>query len=126
MGDKFDVKVGVHQGSVLRTLLFAIVLEALLRECRSTLPWEVLYADDLVITGERLEELDTRHAAWKHCMEGKGLRVNLTKTKMIVMKTTVQPLPQDSTHVEPFVRVLAQTPSFAIVALTACISAVVD
>ena len=57
MGDKFDVKVGIHQGSVLRTLLFAIVLEALLRECRSTLLWEVLYADELVITGEHLEEL---------------------------------------------------------------------
>ena len=126
MGDKFDVKVGIHQGSVLRTLLFAIVLEALLRECRSTLLWEMLYADELVITGEHLEELDTQQATWKHCMEGKGLTVNLTKTKMIVMKTTVQPLPQESTHVESFVRVLAQTPSFAIVALTACISTVVD
>ena len=34
MGDMFDVKVGVHQGSVLSPLLFVIVLEALLRECR--------------------------------------------------------------------------------------------
>ena len=30
--DKFGVKVGVHQGSVLSPLLFIIVLEALTRE----------------------------------------------------------------------------------------------
>ena len=34
MGDKFDVKVGVHQVSVLIPLLLVIVLEILLRECR--------------------------------------------------------------------------------------------
>ena len=34
MGDKFDVKVGVHQVSVLIPLLLVIVLEKLLRECR--------------------------------------------------------------------------------------------
>ena len=32
---KFDVQVGVHQGSVLNPLLFVFVLEALSRECRS-------------------------------------------------------------------------------------------
>ena len=50
--DQFGVKVGVHQGSVL----FITVLEAILRECRSSLSWEMLYADDLVIIAESLEE----------------------------------------------------------------------
>ena len=31
VGDKFDVKVGVHQGSALSSLLFVVVLEPLLR-----------------------------------------------------------------------------------------------
>ena len=35
-----EVKVGVHQGSVLSPLLFIIVLEALSREFRSGVPWE--------------------------------------------------------------------------------------
>ena len=33
--EEFEVKVGVHQGSVLSPLLFIIVLEALSREFRS-------------------------------------------------------------------------------------------
>ena len=84
VGDKFHVKVGVYQGSSLICLLFVIVLEALWRESRSTLPWEMFYADDLVIIAESLLELDTWYAAWKHCLEDKGLRVNLAKTKVMI------------------------------------------
>ena len=47
--EEFEVKVGVHQGSVLSPLLFIIVLEALSREFRCGVSWEDLYADDLVI-----------------------------------------------------------------------------
>ena len=36
--EEFEVKVGVHQGSVLSPLLFVIVLEALSREIRSGVP----------------------------------------------------------------------------------------
>ena len=54
--EEFEVKVGVHQGSVLSPLLFIIVLEALSREFRFGVPWEDLYADDLVIIAESLEE----------------------------------------------------------------------
>ena len=38
----------MHQGSTLSPLLFVIVMEALSREFRVALPWE-LYADDLVV-----------------------------------------------------------------------------
>ena len=83
-GKKFGVKVGVHQGSVLSPLLFVIVLEALSRECRVGVPWEMLYADDLVIVAKTLEELETRYSAWKNSMESKGLRINLDKTKVML------------------------------------------
>ena len=55
--EEFGVKVGVHQGSVLSPLLFIIVLEALSREFRTGCPWELLYADDLMISAESREEL---------------------------------------------------------------------
>ena len=54
--EEFEVKFGIHQGSVLSPLLFIIVLEALSQEFRSGVPWEDLYADDLVIIAESLEE----------------------------------------------------------------------
>ena len=51
---EFEVKVGVHQGSVLSPLLFIIVLEALSCEFPAGVPWEDLYADDLVTIADSL------------------------------------------------------------------------
>ena len=82
--EEFEVKVGVHQGSVLGPLLFIIVLEALSREFRSGVPWEDLYADDLVFIAESLEECVRRLLTWKEAMEKKGLRVNAGKTKVMI------------------------------------------
>jgi len=38
----FEEEVGMHQDSALSPLLFVIVMEALLREFRVTLPWELM------------------------------------------------------------------------------------
>ena len=53
----FSVDFGVHQGSVLIPLLFVIVLEALSRALQISCPWEMLYADDLVLVSELLDAL---------------------------------------------------------------------
>ena len=55
--EEFEVKVGVHQGSVLSPLLVIIMLEALSREFRSGVLWEDLYADDLSIIAESLQNV---------------------------------------------------------------------
>jgi hypothetical protein len=80
---EFEVRVGVHQGSVLSPLLFTIVLEALSLEFRGGLPWELLYADDLALMAESKAELLVMIARWKEGMESKGLRVNMGKTKVM-------------------------------------------
>ena len=79
--EEFGVGVGVHQGSVLSPLLFIIVLEALSREFRTGCPWELLYADDLMISAGSKEELLVKVKTWKTEMEKKGLHVNMGKTK---------------------------------------------
>ena len=84
---EFEVKVGVHQGSVLSPLLFIIVLEALSREFRAGVPWEDLYADDLVISADSLEECVRRLLIWKEAMEKKGLRINAGKTMVMICGT---------------------------------------
>jgi len=81
--EAFEVKVGVHQGSVLSPLLFIIVLEALSRQFRVGLPYELLYADDLVVMAESKELLLEKLGRWKEHMEAKGLRVNMGKTKVM-------------------------------------------
>ena len=91
LSDEFDVKVGVHQGSVLSPLLFIIVMEALSREFRVGCPWELLYADDLVIMAETIEELEQRLGLWKQRLEAKGLRVNMGKTKILCSRHDVKP-----------------------------------
>ena len=85
--EKFEVKVGVHQGSVLSPLLFIIMLEALSGKFRSGVPWEDLYADDLVIITESLEECVRRLLTCKEATEKKGLRVNAGKTKIMTCGT---------------------------------------
>ena len=81
--EEFEVGVGVHQGSVLSPLLFIIVLEALSRDFKVGVPWELFFADDLVIIATSLEECVERVKAWKEGLESKGLHVNMTKTKFM-------------------------------------------
>ena len=88
--EESELKVGVHQGSVLSPLLFIIVLEALSREFCSGVPWKDLYADDLVINAEWLEECVRRLLNWKEAMEKKRLTVNAGKTKIMICGTGLE------------------------------------
>ena len=80
----FDITVGVHQGSTLSPLLFNLVLEEATKECSDGVPWDMLYADDLVLTGESKEEVLERFSRWKSAMESKGLKINIGKTKILI------------------------------------------
>ena len=53
------------------------------REFRTGCPWELLYADDLMISAESMEELLVKLKTWKAEMEKKCLRVNMGKTKIM-------------------------------------------
>ena len=44
---------------------------------------ELLYADDLVLCGELLNEVKDKYGRWKNVVKGNGLRVNVNKTKGI-------------------------------------------
>jgi hypothetical protein len=79
--DWFEVKVGVHQGSVLSPLLFAVVMDEVTKDVREGVVKEFLYADDLVLLGDSWQEVEERYARWKKALEGKGLKVNVNKTK---------------------------------------------
>ena len=84
LSEQFGVKVGVHQGSVLSPLVFAVVVDVVTEDARNGLLGEMLYADDLVLTSETIEGLREKFQKWKQAFESKGLKVNLGKTKMLV------------------------------------------
>ena len=62
LSEEFEVKVCVHQGSVLSPLVFAIVVT---ENVRNGLMSEMLYADDLVLMSETMERLREKFWKWK-------------------------------------------------------------
>ena len=81
--EEFEVKVDVHQGSVLSPLVFAIMVDVVTENERNGLS-EMLYADDFVLMSEMMEGLREKFWKWKEAFESKGLKVNLGKTKVVV------------------------------------------
>ena len=79
----FNVKVGLHQGSVLSPLLFVIIIKMISRELRAGLPLELLYADDLILMADSEESLRDKILKWKSRLEAKGLKMNTGKTKVM-------------------------------------------
>ena len=84
LSEQFSAKVGVHQVSVLSSLLFAMVVDEVTENARKGWMKQILYADDLVLMGETMEELKENFDEWREAFESKGMRVNLGKTKLMV------------------------------------------
>jgi len=82
--NSFEVKVGMHQSSALSPLLFVIVMEALSREFKVALTWQLLYTDDLAVIAQTEDDLIKRLNEWKDFVENRGMRVNMNKTKVMI------------------------------------------
>jgi hypothetical protein len=78
--EEFHVTVGLHQGSAISPFLFLIILECLTRDIRRSAPWDMLFADDVVIMTRTREEAEHRLEMWRHALERRGMRVSRKKT----------------------------------------------
>ena len=94
LSEEFEEDAGVHRGSVLSPLLFAIVVDVVTNEIKEGMLQEILYVDNIVLIAESMAELHETFHGWKNALENKGLKVNLVKTKVMVSKigqVTVRP-----------------------------------
>ena len=65
--------------------MFVVVMQEVTKDVRGKSLWELLYADDLVIIAELEEQVVRRFNEWKRELETRGVKVNMDKTKMIIV-----------------------------------------
>ena len=75
--EEFEVKVGMHQGSVLLPFLFAVVVDVVTKFSS-----ELLYTDDFILISETIVGLRNKSIKFKEDFMSEGLKVNLGKTKV--------------------------------------------
>ena len=85
--DGFEVKVGLHQGSALSPFIFNIVMDVMTREVRETVPWSIMYADDIVLCAENREDLEANLERWRAALEERGMRISRSKTEYMCTST---------------------------------------
>ena len=94
---EFTVRVGIHQMSILSPFIFAVVMDVVTKEVVNE-GRALMYADDLVLICKTKEEAGWRFLTWRNALESKGLKVNISKTK--VMRCAWDGVPKEAA-VEP-------------------------
>ena len=84
LSEEFEVKVRMHQGSVLSPFLFNVVVDVITEFASEGALCKLEHAGDLVMMSETTEGLINNFIKWKEAFENKGLKVNFGKTKVIV------------------------------------------
>ena len=79
--EEFEVGVGLHQGSALSPFLFATVMDKLTEEIRTESPWDMMFADDIVLCREDRRQLQEVLEVWRNALEKRGLKVSRSKTE---------------------------------------------
>ena len=69
---------------MLLPVCFAIAVDVISENTREGLMNKILFADDLVLMSESIENLIEKFLKWKEAFESKRLQVNLKKTKVMV------------------------------------------
>ena len=81
--EEFKLGVGPHQGSTLSPFLFAIIMDKLTEDIRKDAPWDMLFADDIVLFRQNLRELEDDLEMWRNALERRGLKVSRSKTEYL-------------------------------------------
>ena len=58
--EKFGVTVGLHQGSSLSPYIFDLIMDVLGQEIIAPAPWDMLFADDIVLIDTTREGVEQK------------------------------------------------------------------
>ena len=81
--EEFELDVGIHQGSALGPFLFAIIIDRLTEDIRKDAPWDMLFADGIVLSRKNHREPEKDLEIWRNALERRGLKVSLSKTEYL-------------------------------------------
>ena len=81
--EEFKVGVGLHQGSAIIPFLFAIIIDRLTESIRKDAPWDMLFADDIVLSRQNHRKLEEDLEIWRNALERRGLKVSRSKNKYL-------------------------------------------
>ena len=87
--ERFKVEVGLHQGSTLSPSLFAMVIDRLIDEVRQEPPWNMMFANDIVICSESKEQVERSLERWRYALERRGIKVSKSKTEYMCVNERV-------------------------------------
>jgi retron-type reverse transcriptase len=102
IGGEIKMEKRVKQGDSLSPLLFIIVIDQILKQCkRGTARCKVgnykmtpiyvqslIYADEIALIVSNKEELQKAVTEWASAIEGRGIRINVKKSKVMVITKT--------------------------------------
>ncbi|XP_047495909.1 uncharacterized protein LOC125043715 [Penaeus chinensis] len=89
--DEFKITVGVHQGSALNPFLFINIMDTLLEDVRTAIPWELLFTHDVALISNREEELQQNIEIWQKCWTvTKKEEALLRRTEMRILRHILQ------------------------------------
>ncbi|XP_047480633.1 uncharacterized protein LOC125033295 [Penaeus chinensis] len=83
--EPFKVEVGLHQGSALSPFLFAIIMDSFTESIRKEAPWNMMFADDVVLCCEEKIELEEDLERWHDRLERRGMKVSRAKTEYMCL-----------------------------------------
>ncbi|KAL5195585.1 LINE-1 retrotransposable element ORF2 protein [Glycine soja] len=84
--DDFPISIGLHQGSTLSPYLFTLILDVLTEQIQEIAPRCMFFADDIVLLGESMEELNERLETWRRALETHGFRLSRSKSEYMKCK----------------------------------------
>ena len=79
--EPFTVEVGLHQGSAFSPFLLAIMMDSRTENIRKEAPWQMIFADGVVLCTREKDVLELELEQWREALEKRGMKVSRAKTE---------------------------------------------